>query len=213
VDLSQVDARAVAVHSQDHNYIAMFAPGKDLHRWVAERLWGDPSRRQDAKVLAHGWAYNMGIPALARHTGLSMSEASDYDKFLRESFPRLVDWKQEMVDRGGNGETLDNGFGRKMRVDPRRAWTQAPALMGQGCARDMLMHGLLRLDPALHEYLRMVVHDEVVLSVPAQSAEAIGREVQEALSFEWAPPGASIPIQVLCDLSVGGRTWASAYKD
>lgn len=212
VDLSQVDARAVAAHCQDPAYIAMFEPGADLHTWVATRLWGDPSRRQDAKVLAHGWNYNMGVASLSRHTGLTYEEAQSYDQFMRESFPQLVQWKRDVVDRGGNGELLDNGFGRRLRVDPDRAYTQAPALIGQGAARDLMMQGLLNLDPALHPFLRLQVHDEIVMSVPKEDAEDVAQSVKEAMTFPWAPPGKEIPIQIVAEASIGKDTWASAYE-
>jgi DNA polymerase I-like protein with 3'-5' exonuclease and polymerase domains len=215
VDLAQIDARMVAVHSQDPGYIAMFAPGKDLHTWVAERLWHDASRRQDAKVLAHGWAYNMGIKSLARHTKLPIEEAVEYDKFLRKSFPLLVKWKDAMVKRAESGALLDNGWGRKMRPNPERAWTQGPALMGQGGARDAMMEGILRVATKIPESLgwfRGQIHDELVMSVPERDAEEIEHEVAKAMSYEWCPPHGSIPIQVIAEPGKArGKRWSSVY--
>ena len=61
---------------------------------------------------------------------------------------------------------LGNGFGRLMRVDPERAYTQAPALIGQGTARDLMAEGILRLPVEVVPMLRCFVHDELVFSVP-----------------------------------------------
>jgi DNA polymerase-1 len=112
-----------------------------------------------------------------------------------------VEWQDEVRAEGEAGHLLDNGWGRKMRCDPARAYTQAPALMGQGGARDIMGEALLRLPGEFRPYLRTIVHDEVVMSVPAKDAEEIGREVQKAMTWEWK----GVPI--LCDLSKPGRSW------
>lgn len=215
VDLAQIDARVVAVNSQDPAYIAMFEQGKDLHTWVAEKLWHDPKRRQDAKVLAHGWAYSMGLAKLAASAGISMREAERYDSAMRQLFPKLVKWRKEIIHRGGTEHILDNGWGRKMAVDPERAYTQAPALTGQGGARDCMMEGLLRVAKAIPESLnwfRLQVHDEVIMSVPEQEAANIEQDVAKAMSYEWCPPGKSIPIQVVAEPGKArGRRWSECY--
>ena len=50
-----------------------------------------------------------------------------------------------------------------MKTDPKRAFTQAPALMGQGTARDLMMESVIRLP--------------------------LWQQVLEAMTFEWKPPG------------------------
>jgi DNA polymerase-1 len=211
-DLSQVDARAVAALSQDEAYLALFEPGKDAHVEIATMVWGDPSRREDAKAIGHGWNYGMGIEGLMRNAGVDYDTAWQFDQTMREQFPDLVSWRIEVRKRARAGELLDNGFGRMMRPDPGRAHTQGPALMGQGCARDLMMEGLLRLDRSAWPMLRAVVHDEVVLSVPVDVVGDVEREVVRALSFEWAPPGRSRTVQVVAGLVGRGPSWGSIYE-
>lgn len=211
-DLSQVDARALAALSQDRAYLEMFRPGVDLHREVATRIWGDPSRRDDAKALGHGWNYGMGVNGLMRNAKVGEDVARAFDRGMREQFPRLVEWRERVRELGSIGELLDNGFGRLMRVDPARAYTQAPALMGQGCARDLMMEGLLRMPRELHPMLRAVVHDEVILSVPADIVEDVERTVVESLSFPWAPPGGTYEVQIEAGLGERrGANWGQVY--
>ena len=63
--------------------------------------------------------------------------------------------------------------------------------------------------------LRAVVHDEVVLGVPADLADDVERAVVErtlveALSFDWAPPGAARTVQITADLAVRrASTWGA----
>jgi hypothetical protein len=212
VDLAQVDARAIAALSQDRAYLAMFEPGLDLHREIAKRIWGDPERREDAKALGHGWNYGMGLTGLQRNAKVDEDTARRFDDGMRDQFPRLVEWRTEVRQLGESGVMLDNGFGRLMRVDPNRAWTQAPALMGQGCARDIMMEGLLRLPDECLPMLRAVVHDEVILSVPADVVEDVERTVVAALSFPWKPPGAEFEVQIEAGLAKHrGRNWGDVY--
>jgi DNA polymerase-1 len=211
-DLSQVDARAIAALSQDEAYLAMFVGDLDLHKEVATRVWGDPSRREDAKALGHGWNYGMGIAGLSRNAKVSEDVAREFDRGMREQFPTLVSWRDGIRQSAEQGNLLDNGFGRLMRCDPDRSWTQAPALMGQGCARDLMMEGLLRLPAEILPMLRAVVHDEVVLSVPLDVIEDVEAAVLDALSFTWAPNGADKTVQIEAGLGERrGDNWGHVY--
>lgn len=212
IDLAQVDARAVAGLSQDQAYMAMFEPGRDLHAEVAQRVWGDPSRREHAKPLGHGWNYGMGLSKLAETASVEPVVAQQFDAAMRYQFPRLVAWRDEVRETARAGLLLDNGFGRRMNPDPQRAHTQGPAFMGQGCARDLMMEGLLRLPRDVYPMLRAIVHDEVVLSVPVELAVDVARVVVAAMSFEWRGVPIIAEPQKTRDGSVRfGRTWGDLY--
>jgi DNA polymerase family A len=199
-DLSQLDMRAIAGLSQDHAYIEMLQPGKDLHRELAIQIFGSPDFRQIAKGIGHGKNYGLGKNKLISRGFDAEKVRTFYAEFARK-FPRLCEWQNEVRAIGESGELLDNGFGRKMRCDPPRAYTQAPALMGQGAAADLMKEAMLRMPDEFRPYYRMFVHDELVFDVPADDAEEIGREIQRAMTFEWR----GVPI--LCDLSEPGQNW------
>jgi DNA polymerase-1 len=203
-DLSQVDMRAVAGLSQDHGYIEMLKHD-DPHSEIALALFGDVKRREEAKAIGHGWNYGRGIRAISEGQDIDPALVRRFDRSMRERFPRLVEWQGEVRALAESGALLDNGFGRLMRPDPQRAHTQGPALMGQGAARDIMMTGLLRLDPRILPMLRAQIHDEIVLSVPAAEVEEVGRAVVEALSFEWR----GVPI--MADVSRPGTDWSMCY--
>jgi DNA polymerase I len=211
-DLSQIDQRAVAVHSQDPNYIAMFAPGQDFHTEVALRVFKDTSRRSDAKRVGHSWNYGQSIHGLMQIAGVSLRVAYQFDEEMRAQFPRLVEWRDEVREEARAGFLLDNGFGRKMRPNAWQAHTQGPALMGQGCARDLMMEGLLRLPKELLPMLRGVIHDEVILSVPIKQVRDVEQELLAALNFLWAPPGAKYQVPIVAALVGRGPNWGSIYS-
>jgi DNA polymerase-1 len=207
-DLSQVDARAVAALSGDSEYMKLFEPGRDIHTEVAQQVFGDPSMREVAKRISHGWNYGMGPNKIvAQNPKIVTPEiAFAFEDGMRSRFPRLVEWKREVDEEAASGRLLDNGFGRKMRPNPERSFTQGPALMGQGAARDIMMTGLLNLPAEILPMLRVQVHDEIVLSIPADAVEDVRRVVLEAMQFEWK----GIPI--LAESSPAALDWSGCYE-
>lgn len=204
-DLSQVDMRAVAALSQDPAYMKMLE-SEDPHAEIARLLFGDPGMREVAKPIGHGWNYGRGVKAISEANNLDPAIVRKFDESMYERFPRLVQWQGEVRALAESGALLDNGWGRMMRADPHRAHTQGPALMGQGAARDIMMHGLLRMDRRLLPMLRAQVHDEIVLSVPIAEADEIGRAVVDALSFEWRG------VAITADVSKTGTDWSKCYE-
>ena len=205
-DLAQLDMRALAGLSQDPAYMAMFEYGRDAHNEIADKVFGrhDGDWRHKSKRCGHGWNYGMSVNGLV-NSGVERSVAAQFDLSMNQQFPVLCQWRQGVRDLGGAGHFLDNGFGRLMRCDAARAWTQAPALMGQGCARDIMCESLLRLvtaRPDVTPYLRAVVHDELILSVPEAGVEEWQRELWDAFTWVWR----GVPI--LCEVSNPAKSWA-----
>lgn len=218
VDLDQVDMRGIAAHCQDPAYLQLFGPGVDAHSMITDRVFGRRNCgctgdrhtcewRDLAKKIGHGWNYGMGVEGQMRN-GVERERAVQFDRQMTEQFPVLCSWRQEVRDRGKAGELLDNGFGRLMRCDEGRAHTQAPALMGQGTARDLMTTAMLQLAEAVPEsvkWFRGVVHDEIVLSVPEKHWREIGDEVVKAFTFSWR----GVPITA--GLSKPGFRWDECY--
>jgi DNA polymerase-1 len=206
-DLDQVDMRAIAALSQDTEYMKLFEPGRDAHSEIAMLVFGrsDGDWRDKSKRCGHGWNYGMSVNGLIR-SGVDPQVAQQFDTQMTHRFPVLCSKREEWRAYGSSGALLDNGFGRTMRCDPNRSHTQAPALMGQGGARDLMCEGLLRLDPAIHPMLRAVVHDEVVCSVPSSRVDEISEHIQQALTFEWRG------VRITCGASKPGINWAACYS-
>lgn len=212
VDLSQIDARAVAALCGDPDYLAMYEPGRDAHTELAVTLWNNESRRSDAKAVGHASNYGMGPGKLAEMTGKSHAEAESYLALLKQKFPVLDAWKMRTREIAKATGLLHLPSGRWVRVAPDKAWTGGPAGMGQGTARDLLMDGILRLPTWLRDRLRAIVHDEVILSVPADRVDEATREVLDALQFTFtAPDGGTV--EVLADSGDAGRDWADVYHN
>lgn len=211
-DLSQVDARAIAAHCQDAGYVSAFEPGKDYHTEMAVELFGDRSRRSDAKPVTHATTYGMGARGLAASAGIGHVEAQALLNTLDSRFPGLARFKKQVRADAERKHILWNAFGRPMRVEKGKEYTKAPAAIGQGTARDLMMEGVLRLPEWLLPCLRAIVHDEIVLSVPADRAEEAETAVLTALEFSFAVRGAELAVPILADKSEHGRDWADCYR-
>lgn len=199
-DLRQVDMRAIAGLCQDPNYMALFGDGKDPHSEVALQLFGNADRRSDVKPINHGWNYGLGQNKMIRN-GFDPKLVREFFARMQSSFPVLMEWREGIRAQGRAGELLDNGFGRMMRCNPDRAYTQAPALMGQGAAMDILKKAMLRIPREFWPWLRVPVHDEVVMVAPVEDVKEVKREMVKAMTFEWN----GVPIE--CDASEPGDNW------
>ena len=206
-DADQVDMRAIAAESQDRGYMNLFLPGPngekaDPHTDIANLVG---LSREDSKPIGHGYNYGMGVEGQVRN-GVARDKAEQFAAQMRENFPRLEEWKREVRDIGSSTGLLVNSFGRRMQLNPQFAYTQAPALMGQGGTRDLLAEGLLKLPAEILPMLRVVVHDEIVLSIPREIVKDVCRTVVDCMTFEHR----GVPIT--WGVSKSGDSWASCYR-
>lgn len=197
VDLDQIDIRGVAAHAQDPGLLALLNdPARDIHTEISA-MAGVP--RKQGKTFDLGWLYGRSARAMGEMKGADPDAAQAVVQYMATAFPLVRPWQDRVREQGAAGVLLDNGFGRRLRVDPQRAYTQAPAMIGQSVTRDVIAEGLLdlaRTAPDMLPMLRCIVHDELVLSVPEKDKEELSRIVRQALTREWAPAGASIPVKI-----------------
>lgn len=222
VDLSTVDNRAIGIHCQDPGYVAMLAPGKDLHDETAANVFGEDGwdrstgqhhpRRGDAKAISHATNYGMGASGLARGAGITVEEAERQLAILAARFPKLAGWKELIRDQA-RGQVLTTAYGRRVRITPSKEYTQAPAFMGQGTARDLMMEGVLRLPEWVLARLRAIVHDELVFSIQAEHVHEARAAILTALQFTARFGPEALPVPILAEASVAGADWADCYRE
>ncbi|MER0071684.1 DNA polymerase, partial [Corynebacterium sp. KPL2850] len=208
VDLSQIDARCMAAGSSDARYAELFALGRDAHTEMAIRVFGDASRRPEAKALGHAANYGMGPESFADHAGISVVEARSQLDCLHSEFPELETFKEHLRKSAKTRGWVSTGFGRRVAVARDRAYTKAPAAYGQGTARDVFLEGVLNLPKEVLEMVRIFVHDEIVLSVPRERAGEIKQCVLEAFESVQLPAADGISIPVLADAAGPGENWS-----
>lgn len=221
-DLSGIDAAALAMLSGDPDYIA--AASGDYHNAMAVAVFGQCGwdgtghhpRRKDAKVLVHGINYGMGAALAAANAGVSVDEAKAVISRLDAAYPVLAAWKARVRAEAASGQVLRTPAGRTVRCDPGREFTQAPAFLGQSTARDLLAQGVLRMPAWLASRLRLIVHDEVVLSVPRDRVEEASSALMDALTLgggDWTLVAGAPSVAIRAEVSAPGADWAACYLD
>lgn len=208
VDLSGIDARCMAAGSDDIEYAKLFAPGVDVHTETAKRLFGDASRRSDAKVVNHGINYGMGARRLAKNLGTSERQAAGYLTAFNRDFYKLAEFKRGLEREVVLNECVRNGFGRVVGVARTDAKTKAAAFYGQSTARDVFLKGVLSLPREVQDMIRIFVHDEIVLSVPTERAEEIKQLVLEAFESVELPSSDGVSVPVFADAAGPGDNWS-----
>lgn len=224
-DFDQVDMRAFAGHCGDPAYVDMFVRGLDPHSMITNMVFGqdncacpDKTRhacdwRERSKASGHGWNYGLSVNGLV-NSGVERALAERFDAGMNEGYPVLCGWRSEVRSLAEDGQLLDNGFGALLRCDPKRAYTQAPAQMGQGTARDIMCEGLLRLPQEYIPWLRGVVHDEAVFSVPEDRVEECVATVTAAFTMDLAEitGGRLHSVPIRAGASRPGHNWAQCYS-
>jgi len=228
IDLSKADARAVAVWSQDPVYLDIFDdPRRDINKEVAAQFG---ISKTVAKALGHGTRYNQQARGMHKLTGIPLAECERFQDAHRQRHAAVHRWIDRVVAIGKRGGPLKNGFGRLLytghhikgeRKGESKAFTQAPAYLGQSTTREWMAEGILRLPLEIAKQIRCFLHDEVVLSVPERHLDIYKEALLGAFQFQWAPPegvmlipinGAIRPVPVVAELSAAGRTWADCYR-
>lgn len=196
MDYSAADARAVAAVSGDEEFAKRFAPGVDAHDLTGEIFFGNDryyadrtNLRQIAKIGGHSLAYRVGARKLAASVGVTVAEAAEYIDNYKKAYPWVTMW-QETVTREGDKGSVTNWWGRKMTVDPDRSFNQSAALIGQSSTREILFDGLIRIaydNIELIRWVRMTVHDAVVICVPEKDLDWGVTYFQEKMSMTFDP--------------------------
>lgn len=206
-DYSAADARAVAAMSGDAAFAKRFEPGVDAHDVSGELFYGHDvyhANREElrpiAKAATHALGYRVGAKRLAEVLDVPLETSKGFIERYRIAYPRVASWQDRVTFEGERGFVV-NPWGRKMKVDTDRAFTQSAGLLGQSFTREVLVDGLIAMmnvDPRLMNWVRFTVHDAVVLSVPEEEVEYATRVVTECLSASVHPTGGqemSFPVE------------------
>lgn len=210
-DADQVDIRCVAGHSQDPALMEIMCdPDRDIHNEVSDDAFGDHEggHRKYAKTMDLGWLYGRSVNGLAMTPGITREVAEAVDASMRGRFTGVLQWQAQVRRWAEAGNLLDNGFGRRMRCEPGREYTQAPAMMGQSATRDLVAEGVLVMReryPHLIPRLRVIVHDEIVMSLPKDRLAEYSAQVIDAMTGEFK----GVPIT--WGVSPAGDNWNQCY--
>jgi DNA polymerase-1 len=176
-------------------------------------------KRDHAKVFGHGFNYGMGANGMAKQHGVDPAVAQSFVAGMEAAFPRLAAWKNEMRVAAGMvryGEEVPSDdsfrilhtlFGRPVRVERSRAYTQACAQLGQGSTRDGMAEAILKLPFEIRRRIKAVIHDEIILSLPEEGAQEAAQAIADGMAFD------ARGVRISFGCSRVSKSWAGTYGE
>ncbi|MCK4601996.1 MAG: DNA polymerase I, partial [Phycisphaerae bacterium] len=223
-DYSQVELRVLAHFCEDPTLIQAFQADQDIHRIVAAEVFGvkldevTPQQRGRAKGVNFGIIYGQTAFGLSRALRIPRNEAAQFIKAYKKRFPKIDEFLKVCIGRAKTDGYVETIFGRRRRIleidspnPQRRGLAERLAINSvvQGSAADLIKRAMVNIDRRITAEQRpsrlvLQIHDELLLEVPADSAEAEADMVVEEMSGAIEM---SVPLKV--DVGIG-ESWLDA---
>ena len=215
-DYSQIELRIAAEMAPDQRMLAAYQQGDDIHTLTAATVLGrtngevTPADRQAAKAINFGLLYGAGADTLRQSafneygTIFTKEGAEALKTKFFETYKGLRSWHR----KHGNGlrDTRTVGGRRRRRVARFTEQINTPV---QGTGADGLKHALALLwetrDRCPDAVPVLVVHDEIVVECPAESADAARDWLIECMKQGMAAYLKKVPVEVEASIE---RDWS-----
>jgi DNA polymerase-1 len=192
-DYSQIELRIMAHLSGDEGLLRAFREDRDIHQATAAEVLGiEPEavtaeQRRSAKAINFGLIYGMSAFGLARQLGIDRAAAQEYVDLYFQRYPGVKAYMDATRTRAREDGYVETVFGRRLylpeirsRNAQRRQYAERSAINApmQGTAADIIKRAMVEVHAWLGQddapaRLIMQVHDELVLEVAADEAEAV----------------------------------------
>lgn len=214
IDLDGIEMRILAHYSQDPTLLSALRAGEDVHLATAKTLYKDQGmaksdpRRQLAKNTNFCIVYGGGPSKVAETAGVELSVAQEImDRYASSmsGVSRLMDSvSAKGMERleAGQQPHINTWGGRVANSARTKIYTLTNYLI-QGSAADVMKEMMLGLDAAgLTDYMRMIVHDEVLFEFPEKDAVELTKE--SSAQMTWTD---RLSVPITASASEPGSNW------
>lgn len=219
-DYSQLELRIASIFSEDENLQYAYRNGKDLHIYVASKVYKIPEsevtddQRSSAKAVGFGLIYGKGSKSLAEDIGGTQEEAERFIADYFKEFPGIKRWMEKMqkqVKRDKYVETL-SGFRRNLQgidsndrmvvSESKRQSINSPV---QGSGATLTLQSVIDIDRMYRQFnlkskIIMTVHDSIVIDTHKDELYeviSISKYIMENLHYDW------ITVPIVADFEIG----------
>ncbi|ACE79794.1 DNA polymerase [Mycobacterium phage KBG] len=202
VDYQAQELRVLAALANDRTMIQAFKDNADLHQITADASGVD---RKVGKMVNFAYVFGSGPSTIAAQAGITFPEAKRVIAGFEQSYPEVTALSKSLQREAANLGYVITPTGRRLPVDPDRGYA-ALNYMVQSTSRDVTASAVLRLHEAgMTPMIRLVIHDEVLASVPEAEAEVTAKEIGRIMEQTFRG------VLINTDPEVGGRSWGAAY--
>jgi DNA polymerase I len=205
-DLDQVELRMAAGLAGEVSMIEAIRRGDDLHSLTAAKIGRDRGLGKMTNFLI---VYGGGGRALAAQAGIGLEDAQEAVRAFKIAYPAITALSRRLAlrtdyVRTASGRMLE--VGRTPSGDPR-GYANINYLV-QSSARDLLVRAWRRYADATGrpETVWLPIHDELVLHVPEEDADELGRAVEAAMTCTFRGVPITASCRVLRD-ETGASRW------
>lgn len=216
-DYAQIEVRVAAHYTQDEALTQIFKDGIDFYGSIAINVLGVnchpndvkklyPKERRVAKEIGLSILYGIGAAKLSsqirRKAGviISKEKCAQIIKDYFIAYPRLLQFRNYIINKIEHGEILKTRYGRQYRIDPDKAFSTGVNTLVQGTATDACLFSQLEIEVELEKlgiYAPMIgiIHDEIIRECDPKDAQIVGEVMERImcnqgfdcpLKFEWA---------------------------
>jgi DNA polymerase-1 len=202
-DADQIEMRLAAHFSGDPRLIEDFAHcdanGQSFFLNFAQTIYGpitkkDP-RYTTSKNTAYGTIYGSGKETAAATAGVTVDVIEPIYNAWKSRYRGLDNWSRKLISsqkHRGHRPHTETWYGRRLYAQTGMEYSLIDYKV-QGTAAECLKLAALNVDAAGYgDLLRLPVHDELILEVPAGDAGAVLHEVTQILTTTTA--GFRVPV-------------------
>ena len=207
VDAQQIEMRIFSSLSEDAGLIEAFkhadSTGIDFYAVLASEIFQDQvskkdPRRQSTKSASYARIFGAGLKKMAITAGVTTEQMRPVNDALGQRYPGMNSWPGSLIAdmrnmmRGGEQPGTRTGTGRFLPVDSDTLYACVNYRVQAEAAECLKRAGVALASAGFQDMMRLFVHDEVILEVPASEAESVLMAVTEVLTN--ANPHYSVPI-------------------
>jgi DNA polymerase I len=221
-DFKQQEPRILAACTGDERLLDIVAKGEDFYKYVASTVFSihlnevTDEIRAVAKILTLSVIYGKGAPAVAEDLKISYLRAKKILKLFDSLFPKIVVWKNSIINELIRKGFLTTPLGRRRDFDLTNDLSisdvnsierEAINFIIQGTAADASKITLRKIHENLKPNWKLLafIHDEYLIEVPDSDTDEATKMLHQVMSekIDW------LGIRLVADIG-HGNTWAEA---
>lgn len=223
-DYSQIELRVLAHMSRDEKLIDAYRKEEDIHRITASQVFHVPFeevtdlQRRNAKAVNFGIIYGISSFGLSQDLSISKKEAAAYMEQYFETYPKIKDFIDGLVEEAKKTGYAVTLFGRRRPIPElssnnfmQRSFGERIAMNTpiQGTAADIIKIAMINVWKSLKEEglssrLLLQVHDELLIETAKDEEEQVKRILEKGMKG-----AADLAVELAIDMHTG-ENWYEA---